>query len=428
MVFDFTSVLALVVFICCYAAIVLEHNFKVSKSASALLAGALIWILAGIRNSEHLQETLVEAGNEVFSILIFLLAAMSLVEILIHYKFFDYIRAKLYKYTLNDKKLFWILTGLAFILSGIVDNLTCTIILIQISRKFFKGENLLITAAGIVIAANAGGAFSPIGDVTTIMLWFAKKFSALEILWKGFLPSFGLYLTATALLARRIVDAPTPEAKADELSISLSRSEVGVITLVFLSFLLPITMNFFGLPPYFGLLLGLGLIWALVDSLKKYLTHRTHLEASIEEFIKKTDIPSLKFFVGILLAVSGLHALGVLDYLAHLVYGADPSAGKLIIGNVGLGLLSSILDNVPLTAMAIQVLHTTQSSLWVLLALTVGTGGSLLIIGSAAGVIAMGMVKELNFGKYLKLAFAPALCGYAVGIGIWSFQYFVLHW
>ncbi len=314
-----------------------------------------------------------------------------------------------------------LLTGITFFLSAVVDNLTTTIVMIQIARKFFRGQNLLYATAGIVIAANAGGAWSPIGDVTTIMLWFAGKVSATQILTQGILPSVALWATAIGIMARNIDQKPFQVT--GELVTKLGRSEKLVIGLVFSSFLLPICMSFIHLPPYAGLLLGLAVVWLVVDGLKRFRPKQTHLNASIDEFLKRTDIPSLQFFIGILLAVSALHALGVLEFAANFVYGEHPHVLQLIGGNVGLGFLSAILDNVPLTAMAIQILPTADPRIWVLLALMVGTGGSLLVIGSAAGVVAMGMVKELTFTRYVRLAFIPALVGYAAAIVVWCAQY-----
>ncbi len=415
-----------IIFIFSYIAIALEHSLKISKSAVALVAGSLLWILAALNGGEHLDQEIIHAASDVFSIVIFLLAAMALVEVLVHYRFFDVIRGKLYAWKLSDKGQFLVIAVLAFFLSAVIDNLTTTIIMIQISRRFFRGDNLLYAAAAIVIAANAGGAFSPIGDVTTIMLWFADKFGSFEIISKGFLPSLVLFGVAAAFLCRKI--KPSGDDSQEEVITKLSRSEKLVITLVFLSFGLPLVMSIYNLPPYMGLLLGLGVIWVLIDSMKRIVPRKTHLDASIEEFIKKTDIASLKFFVGILLAVAALDSLGVLHYLANFIYGETLTTNSLIIGNVALGLLSAILDNVPLTAIAIQMLNTTDTGLWVLLALTVGTGGSLLVIGSAAGVVAMGMVKELTFSKYFKLAFVPALWGYVAAVSVWAIQYFWLGW
>jgi Na+/H+ antiporter NhaD/arsenite permease-like protein len=349
---------------------------------------------------------------------------MSLVEVLVHYRFFDIIRGRLFALGLTDRAQFVVITVLSFFLSSFLDNLTTTIVMIQIARKFFRGDNLLYAVAAIIISANAGGAFSPIGDVTTIMLWFAGKFNALEVITRAFFPALALWAVVVSIMYPKI-KRDTPDENKEVIK-KLTRSEKMIIATVIGSFFLPIAMNALGLPPYMGLLIGLGIVWILVDFAKEHSKHETHLTASVEDCLKRSDISSLKFFAGILLAVSALHALGVLDYLADMVYGHAPAVSTIVLGNIGLGFLSAILDNVPLTALAIQILPTTEPSLWVLLALTAGTGGSLLVIGSAAGVVAMGMVKELNFAKYLKIASIPALCGYLAAVSVWAFQYFIL--
>lgn len=417
------QILSSVIFVLAYAAIALEHKLHLNKSAVALAAGAVLWLLASVSGIPHLGDELVHAGADVFAIVIFLLAAMSLVEILAHYRFFDVLRGKLYALKLDDGKQFLLLSLLTFFLSAVIDNLTTTIIMIQIARQFFKGQNLLIMGAAIVISANAGGAFSPIGDVTTVMLWFAGKFSALEIIIKGILPSLMLWIVSTGLMHRKL-KADTKDTTTEMVQ-SLSRSERFVVAAVFISFLLPLGMSAVGLPPYMGLLFGLGLVWLVIDLFKRYSKHQTHLSASIESLIQKTDISSLKFFIGILLAVSALHSLGILEILAEIIYGHAPTLQTLIAGNISLGFMSAILDNVPLTAIAIQILETSDTGLWALLAIAVGTGGSLLVIGSAAGVVAMGMLKELNFGNYFKIAFIPALAGYVAAMAVWGLQYWL---
>ncbi len=414
--------LSAAIFIIGYCCIALEHSLKISKSAVALITGTLLWLIVTMHQSGPvLSEELMHAGAEVFSIVVFLLAAMSLVEILVHYRFFDLIRGKLFALNLSEHKQFLVISLLSFLLSAVIDNLTTTIIMIQISRKFFKGDNLFIVCAGIVISANAGGAFSPIGDVTTIMLWFANKFTALEVMYKAVVPSISLWLVATLLLLRKIT--PNGNDNDQEVITRLSHSEMIVIGAVFFSFSLPLLVSLAGLPPYFGLLFGLGFVWVLIDLLKRFRPSATHLSASIDDFLKKTDISSLQFFIGILLAVSALNALGVLELMAQYIYGDSPGDMAFIAGNVLLGVISSILDNVPLTAMAIKMLDTTDANLWILLALTVGTGGSLLVIGSAAGVVAMGMVKELTFGRYFTIAFVPGLAGFAAAVAVWYLQY-----
>ena len=407
-----------------YAAIALEHKLLLSKAALALLLGSTLWIIAALAGHGDVLTGLTHAASDVFAIVIFLLAAMSLVEVLAHYRFFDVIRGKLDALRLDDARQFLAIALLTFVLSAFLDNLTTTIVMIQIARKFFKGENLLYVVAGIIIAANAGGAFSPIGDVTTIMLWFAKKFTSLEIIVKGFLPALALWIVSTVLLWRNITQSTRDDT--NEVITHLSPSEKTIIGLVLVAFMLPVVMNVIGLPPYLGLLIGLGMVWFAVDACKRLYSHQTHLTASIDDMVKKVDIPSLQFFIGILFAVAALHQIGVLDWMTDVIYGHTPSARTVIVGNIGLGLLSAVFDNVPLTAMAVQILPVSDPSLWVLLALTVGTGGSLFVIGSAAGVVAMGMVRELNFAKYFKIAFIPATLGYAAAISVWSVQYFVL--
>lgn len=415
------STLGIVVFALGYAAIAAEHKIKVNKAATALLTGVTLWLIVAASNRSDVAQALTHSGSEIFEIILFLLSAMSLVEILVHYRFFDLLRGKLYELQLSEKQQFVLILFLTFFLSAMLDNLTTTIVMIQISRRFFKNENMVVAAAGIVIAANAGGAWSPIGDVTTIMLWLAGKFNAWQVMSRGFLPSFSLWLVSTGLLTRKLVESDYDST--EELVVTLEFSEKCVIALTFTSFGLPVLMNAFHLKPYLGLLLGLGLVWACVDRLKQSVKTQTHLNASIDALLQKTDIASIKFFVGILLAVSALHAMGSLDTLAHLIYGNHPSPTKVILGNIGLGFSSAVLDNVPQTAIAIQMLHIAEPSLWVLLAITVGTGGSLLVIGSAAGVVAMGMVPELNFQRYLKIAFWPALTGYATAVAVWTLQY-----
>jgi Na+/H+ antiporter NhaD/arsenite permease-like protein len=176
-----------------------------------------------------------------------------------------------------------------------------------------------------------------------------------------------------------------------------------------------------------GLLTGLGLTWLVIDLLKKKLpNHRSHFTASIEHLLQQTDISSLKFFIGILLAVAALNQFGILEIVSNSIFGSNPGLSRFVIGNSALGALSAIVDNVPLTAAAMDIIKTTDSSIWVLLALTVGTGGSMLVIGSAAGVVAMGIVKELNFTSYLKVAGLPATLGYCCGILVWYLQHLLL--
>ncbi len=420
------TVLAGIIFILGYIFITLEHKLHTHKSAIALALASILWILVAMSGMgrEDLHEHIAEAGTEVFSIMMFLLAAMTLVEILVHYNFFDIIRNKLADLGLDNQKLFAVIGTLTFFLSAVLDNLTITIVMIQIARKFFKDANLLIVAAGIVILANAGGAWSPIGDVTTIMIWLAGKFGALDVIREGFLPAATLALISGFMLKKQIMNEKVDKIKSEK--IELTRGEKAVVGLSLASFTFPLLMNGIGLEPYFGLLFGLGMVWTLIEYVKVRSQKYTHLEANIEHMLQKTDISSLKFFAGILLAVSALGALGVLEHLSQLLFGAEQEINRVIIGNIVIGGLSSIVDNVPLTALAIDIIHVPDISIWVLLALTVGTGGSFLVIGSVAGVVAMGMVKDLTFDKYIKYATVPAITGYAVAMVVWYIQYLLI--
>lgn len=419
------QIVSLLIFVVLYIGIAFEQRIGINKAALALMGGVGLWFLIGIADTAHFQEGIAEAGTEIFGLVMFLFAAMALVEILLHYRFFDLIRGKLFALKVSERSQFLLVSFLAFWLSAVIDNLTTTIVMTQISRKFFHGENLLRSVAAIVIAANAGGAFSPIGDVTTIMLWLAGKVDAFTLIAQGFLPALALWAVAIFLMHRTVINN-TPDA-SNEIVNKLSKPEKVVVGCAFGSFALPLGANLVGLPPYLGLLFGLALVWVIIEFFEHRRPQPTLLATAIfEQFLKRTDVASRMFFVGILLAVSALHTAGVLTFISESLFGEDPSGARMIAANVLLGMLSAIVDNVPLTAIAIDILATDMQSMWVLLALAVGTGGSLLIIGSAAGVVAMGMVKELTFGKYIQIAFVPALGGFCAGVGVWLLQYLLL--
>lgn len=421
MTLSLIPIIGLIIFIIGYAGIAFEHKTHINKAAWALFTGGALWLLVALQDYTVIEEKMLHAGYEIFSITLFLLAAMSLVEILIACGIFDLLRQKMLSFNLGNTKQFMIFLGLAFALSGIIDNLTATIILIQIARKFFKGENLLIAGVGIVLAANAGGALSPIGDITTIMLWIAGKFTALEIITRGFMPAVAIFLTASFFLLRKMGQADDDTLPSETVS-SLSWERKLIVAITMLSFFMPIAAKALHLPPVSGILFGLGIAWITVDLLQARRSQGTQFSEGMESLLQKTDISSIKFFVGILLAVSALEALGVLSTLSEYIYGAAQTDTRVITGNIIMGMISSILDNIPLTAIAINILEVTNTNLWVLLAISVGTGGSLLAIGSAAGVVAMGILKDLTFKKYFDIAFIPALVSYFVGISVWWIQ------
>jgi Na+/H+ antiporter NhaD/arsenite permease-like protein len=326
----------------------------------------------------------------------------------------------------SDKQQYLIMMGMTFFLSALLDNIAVTIAMLQIARRFFKDKNLLIAAASIVIAANAGGAWSPIGDVTTILLWLADKFTAFEVITYAFLPSFALFLTSTGLLYRQLNDEDFAEKEEPKVA-KVSLSEKVVIGTAVISFTFPLFMNLVGLPPYIGLLLGLGLTWMIIEFAKQKSRkeHRSHLTANIEKLVQMVDISSIKFIIGILLSVSALSAIGVLTVVSSVAIGEAPSQGTLLLVNIMIGIFSSIIDNASLVAVAIDIIPTTDPIVWSLLAITAGTGGSIFVIASAAGVVASGTIKQLTFANYFKVATVPALAGFVVGVLVWMLQHMV---
>lgn len=427
---DVLGIVAAGIFAFGYILITLEQRLGTHKSAIALLMGGTLWLIASLAlaaQPEVLDHELMHAGAEIFGIVAFLLAAMALIEILVHYGLFDIVRAKLSAMKVTDKQQYLIMMVMTFFLSALLDNIAVTIAMLQIARRFFKGKNLLVAAATIVIAANAGGAWSPIGDVTTILLWLSDKFTAFEVIRYTFLPALALFIAALALLYRKLNNEDFIEKTKEKLQMP-SLSEKAVIGTAVFSFTFPLFMNVVGLPPYIGLLIGLGLTWMMIEFAKRHsrTEHRSHLTANIEHIVQTVDLSSIKFIMGILLSVTALSAIGVLAFASTSILGENPSEAMMLGLNIGIGFASSIIDNASLVAMAIDMIPSTNPVVWSLLALTAGTGGSILVIGSAAGVVASGTIKELTFVNYLKIATIPATVGLIVGILVWMLQHIVL--
>lgn len=413
------------VFILGYIFIALEHKTHINKSGVAIMVGGILWLFVAFLSHDkaEISQAITETGGEIFSIVVFLLSAMTIVEILVHYQFFDWLREKIVQKKISQVKLFWLLGTLTFVLSAFLDNLTTTLIMIQIGRKIYKNrDNFLIYVANTVIAANAGGAASPIGDVTTIMLWLANKFNAIQVMSIGIIPALITWMIPQYLMGRKIVHHEEAELAHDNFELVDEHKVKPYWSVIFIgafSFLLPVFFNLINLPPFLGLLLGVGILWVFID-IKAKNGHHDYTSGQVINIIQKTDITTLKFFIGILLAVGALAHIGLLTALNNFIFGTEINNWRLIFGTTILGFMSAILDNVPLVAAAIKMFPATVApNLWVLLALTAGTGGSLLIIGSAAGVAAMGQVKELNFSYYLKKASLPALLGYLGGVSVW---------
>lgn len=427
---DLLAWLGAAVFAFGYLLIALEQKFNTHKSAIALLMAGSLWLLAAFlgHGTDAFHRVTNDTAVNVFSIVSFSLASMALIEILAHYRFFDYVRSKLLRLHINDKGQFVLIMALCFILSGVLDNISLTICFIQIARFFFKGKNLLLAGAAIVIASNAGGAWSPIGDVTSLLLWLGGKISATDMITSAFLPTLALTLVAGMLLYRKLDPDHYVKHEANDAQMALSASEKVVIGTALGAFILPLLANLVDVQPYTARLMGLGLTWATIEIIRAKSRHprESHLTANIERIIQKVDMSSIMFIMGILLSVGALTSLGVLAYVSHTAVGQHPSDAWLVTLSSLLGLMSGVVDNSALVAIAMQVFPIHDPHIWALVGITAGTGGSLLIFASAAGIVAMGSLKELTFNQYLKLASFPAFMGLLAAVGVWLLQYLFL--
>ena len=417
--------LMIVVFVLGYLAIALEHPLKIDKAASALIIGALCWALfafSGIE-SHHLTEELRHHLVDIAEILFFLLGAMTIVELIDAHEGFAIITDKI---TTNKKvALMWILSLITFFFSAALDNLTTAIVMSALLTKLIKDKETLWMFAGMVIlTANAGGAWSPIGDITTIMLWIGGQVTAGSIITNIFIPSLVCALVPLIYLSfklkgevQRPVLTETKEHYLDPTS-SFERNLIfymGVGGLLFV----PIFKTVTHLPPYLGMMLSLGILWLITEILHRSKNHEKRAELSVIGVLKKVDVPTIFFFLGILLAVASLQSAGRLDIVAK--YLEQIFDGNIYAINIVIGLLSSIMDNVPLVAGAmgmydVQAIgdYAVDGKFWQFLAYCAGTGGSVLIIGSAAGVAVMGILK-VDFIWYMKKISLLALMGYLAG-------------
>lgn len=425
------------VFLLGYTMIALEHPLRLDKSASAILTGVLCWALLALDNgaSLHLageggptghsvEGQLLEHLSSISSILFFLLSAMTIVELIDAHSGFSLITDKV-KST-NKVALLWGMSFLAFFLSAMLDNLTTAIVMSALLRKLIKDrEDLWFFAGMIVVAANAGGAWSPIGDVTTIMLWIGGQVTTLNIIREVFLPSLAslaVPLGVASLYLKGTVERPEVEAESNDgngnnhpVSVFEQRLILflGVGALLFV----PVFKNYTHLPPFMGILFGLGILWVVTEYLHGGKIHRS--EQKVVSVLRRIDVPSVLFFLGILLAVAALETGG---YLSQLATAMDRTFGNVYIINMLIGLLSSVVDNVPLVAGAMGMYPMStfppNHDFWELLAYCAGTGGSILIIGSAAGVATMGILK-IDFLWYLKRISLLAALGYFAGVGVY---------
>ena len=427
--------LMIIVFALGYLAIALEHPIKVDKAASALLIGGVCWTLFAFSGIaiEKLDYEIQHHIIHISEILFFLLGAMTIVEMVDVNGGFTIITDKIK--TTNKLKLIWIISAIAFFFSAVLDNLATSIVMASLLNKMMKNKKDLWLFGGLVVlAANAGGAWSPIGDVTTIML-YAKSYVSEKIILDIFLPSLVCAIVPLIYLSFKVNgDIEINEdnnSKAKIVNTKLERNIIfytGVLGLLFV----PVFKIVTGLPPYMGMLLSLGILWIISEITYKNKTTEDKRKLSVIYALKKVDTPTIFFFLGILLAVSALQSAGQLDIVAKYLettFNGQTLNGVYII-NIIIGLLSSIVDNVPLVAGAMQMyidllelpgLYQSDGVFWQFLAYCAGTGGSVLIIGSAAGVAIMGILK-IDFIWYLKNISLLALMGYLSG----AFTYIIM--
>jgi Na+/H+ antiporter NhaD/arsenite permease-like protein len=406
------------IFIIGYLAIAFEHQIKLNKASSALITGVVCWTIYVMTGTDHeaAHHDLLEHMGEISGILFFLLGAMTIVELIDAHDGFDVISESIK--TKNKRSILLIITVLSFFLSAVLDNLTTTIVLISLTAKIIhESRERLVFAAMIVISANAGGAWSPIGDVTTTMLWIGGQIRTFETVKHVFLPSIiSVIIPFIALSAT--VKGEIKMNSSDSLSNNRTSEKerkmvliIGILSLLFV----PVFKTTTGLPPFMGMLFSLGMMWLITEFIHSGKDSIDKDSLSVNFAIRKIDTPSILFFLGILISVAALQSSGILTNLAGKL---TEAIGDQRIIVTALGILSAIIDNVPLVA-ATQGMYSLSEfpqndPFWLFIAYCAGTGGSILIIGSAAGVAAMGLTK-IEFFWYLKKISLWALLGYLSG-------------
>ena len=419
------------IFVIAYAAIALEHPIRINKSASALVGAGLLWTVYALwsGNSALVEQQLNDSVSSTAQIVFFLIGAMTIVEVIDAHNGFEVITSLIR--TRKQITLMWIVGFVTFFLSAILDNLTTTIVMISLMRKLLDNQDdRLFFAAMIVIAANAGGAWSAIGDVTTTMLWIGGQITPLAIIKGVFLASLinlvvpllvvGLQLKGREVVGPRQVQGDSSQTNKFERNLSFFLG-LGILVLV------PAFKTVTHLPPFMGILFGLGIIWVVGELIHRDKEEDEKKHLTLVHALSRIDMTSIVFFIGILLAVAALERAHILEMLANWL---DASVGRLDVIVVLLGLLSAIVDNVPLVAASMGMYSLAQyppdSFLWEFVAYCAGTGGSILIIGSASGVAAMGLEK-IHFFWYVKRISGLALLGYFGGVATYILQYWLIH-
>ncbi len=417
----------LIIFVLGYAFITLEHTIHINKSATALITAVLCWTLIVLNapDSEIVIESLTHHLSAISEIVFFLLGAMTIVELIDAHDGFQSITESIK--TTHKTKLIWLIAIITFFLSAVLDNLTTTIVMISILNKLIEDKKTKWMLLGLVIiSSNAGGAWSPIGDVTTTMLWIGGQITPFNIVKQVFFASLVSMVIPTLIISYMIKgQIALKQATPDLVNASSNLFERNLIFIVGVGSLLfvPIFKTITHLPPYMGMLLCLGIIWVVTELLHKKKPAEEKGVLSVNHAIQKIDTPSILFFFGILMSIASLEYVGVLPELAAFL---NTTIGDINLVAISIGLLSAVLDNVPLVA-ALQSMYSLEQYpqdhyFWELLAYTAGTGGSCLIIGSAAGVAVMGLEK-IDFFWYLKRISWIALIGYLVGALVFILQH-----
>jgi Na+/H+ antiporter NhaD/arsenite permease-like protein len=419
----------IIIFILGYLAIALEHVIKLNKAASALLTGVLCWVIyiLNMPNQQLVNEQLTGYLGDLAGILFFLLSAMTIVELIDAHGGFSVVTERITRR--KKRSLIWVVGFITFFLSAVLDNLTTAIVMISLLRKLIKGkEDRLYFAGIVVIAANAGGAWSPIGDVTTTMLWIGEQITAFSIIVKLIIPSIVSLVIPLLLISFRLKgETELPDVVLNDIKPELQRKQQKIILFSGIAVLLfvPVFKTITGLPPYMGILLGLGIIWIITQILHTKKSESESRYLSVSGALRRIDSSTILFFLGILLAISALQSAGVLFRMAEML----DKVRNINITVMLIGLFSSIVDNVLLVA-AVQgmydlIEYPVNHYFWTFLAYTTGTGGSALIIGSAAGVAAMG-IEKIDFFWYLKNITWLALAGFFSGAIVYILQEAVL--
>lgn len=410
--------LLVVLFALGYLAIVFEHPLGVNKAASALLAGVACWTAYIVAGDAHaIGEALGHQMGDLSGILFFLLGAMTIVELIDAHDGFELLTSRIR--TTSRRRLLVIIALVAFFLSAVLDNLTTSIVMMSLVRKLVRDPEDRMRYGGVVIvAANAGGVWSPIGDVTTTMLWIGGQASSTALVRQLFLPALVSVAVPVLWLGLRMkgeVERPAEPPNAEGRTTTLVERRVVLFVGAAVLLFVPVFKTLTHLPPFMGVLLGLGVLWTVTELVHKHKNDEARDALSVAGALQRVDTQSILFFLGILLAIGALQSAGLLATLAHEM---DRAIGNVDVITMSIGLSSAVVDNVPLVAAAqgmYSLAHFPHDHhFWLFLAYCAGTGGSILIIGSAAGVAVMGM-ERISFGWYVRRMSLPALAGYLAG-------------